>query len=409
MFNLGIDWADQHHDVYGIDDTGRQVTEFRVAADGEGIAKLREKLRELGLEAGGKEHLRIGIETPRLLLVDVLLNDGYTIYPLNPKAVDRYRDRYTSSGAKSDRFDAKVIANALRTDLTQFHQLQPDSPLVREIRILVKDHKRLLRSKNLFLNQLRAALKDYYPVVVDLFDSLDSANALAFLKQYPKPGSIKLKQLIRLFRQHRHPKPEQKAQEIVGRLAQAQIPVDEFTVRAKSRFVITLVEQIQALLVRLDDYQTEIEKLFEQHPDADWINSLPGSGPQNSPRLLAELGDNRDRYQNPDQMQCEAGTSPVTKSSGQMRIVVFRRACRKSFRDTMQQFSFCSMNKSVWARDLYDRLIAKNKSNPAALRAVSDKWLKIIYHLWKNRIPYDENRYLADRMRSQLRRSAVPA
>ena len=409
MFHIGIDWADDHHDIFAVNDIGRHVADFRVKADREGLAHLRDRLGQLSAEAGGKDQVAIGIETSRLLLVDLLLNDGYTVYPINPKAIDRYRDRYTASQAKSDRFDAEVIANALRTDRERFRPIQPDSPLVRELRILVRDQRRLIRTKTMFLNQLQAALKDYYPVVLEFFDDFDGPSALAFLAKYTLPARLGAKPIERLLRSQHHPHPEQKAQQIAAKLSEPFIPVDEFTVRAKSRLVRTLVEQLQALRAQIQGYQKEIENLFEKHPDSNWIQSLPGAGPGNGPRLLTELGDNRARYESPDRLQCEAGTCPVTASSGKSNFVFFRRACRKSFRDTMHQFSFCSMNQSTWARALYDQSRAKGKTNASALRVVGDKWLKIIYHLWKERKPYDENVFLASRMRYQLQQSGAPA
>ena len=409
MFHIGIDWADDHHDIFVVDDAKRQVAEFRVKADREGIGHLRDRLHQLSQEAGGKEHIAIGIETSRLLLVDLLLNDGYSVYPINPKAIDRYRDRYTASQSKCDRFDAEVIANALRTDRERFRAIQPDSPLVRELRILVRDQRRLIRTKTMFLNQLQAALKDYYPAALELFDDFDGPSALAFLAKYARPAHLHAKPIERLLRGQRHPHPEQKAQEMAVKLSEPFIPVDEFTVRAKSRLVTTLVDQLQALRAQIQGYQKEIESLFEKHPDSNWIQSLPGAGPQNGPRLLSELGDNRARYDSPDRLQCEAGTCPVTASSGKSSFVFVRRACRKSFRDTMHQFSFCSMKKSAWARALYDQHRAKGKTNASALRAVGDKWLKIIYHLWKEQKPYDENVFLAARMRYQLQQAGAAA
>jgi len=403
MIHVGIDWASDHHDIVTVDERGCRNTGFRVSQDAEGIATLRERLRALAVEAGGKEHLAIGIETSHLLLVDVLLNDGYKVYPLNPKAVSRYRDRYAVSGAKSDDFDAELIAQALRTDRDRFRPLVPDSDLVRELRILVSDQRRFIRTRTLFSNQLRAALRDYFPTALTLFEDLDSPTALAFLKAHPRPAKIPAKQLERLLAKNRHPSPKDRAQTIAAALAGPAIPVDEFAIRAKARATVTLVNQLQILNEQLQGYQREIEELFERHPDADIFKSFPGAGPSNGPRLLAEIGDNRDRYTDADGLQGEAGTSPVTKASGKSHFVQMRRACRRSFRDAMYQFAFCSMKKSGWARAFYDTQRARGHNHAAALRSLGDKWLKIIHRVWKDRVTYDEKTYLAQRMRHQLK------
>jgi len=399
MHYVGIDWASDHHDIAITNDSAKKVSAFRIEHNAKGLQLLRDKFRDLGVP---KEEILIGIETPRLLIVDFLLNEGFTIYPINPKAIDRYRDRYTQSQCKSDSFDAEVIAHALRTDRERFHVLKPDSPLLRELRILVRDQQKLIRSQSRFLNQLRACLKDYYPMALEIFNDFDSPVALAYLKQYPKVTSVSPKKLEKLLRQHRHPNPQAKAQEIAEKLSGPQIFVEDFTVRAKSRMLLTLVEQLQSLRVQINEYQKEIDRLFEKHPDFEIFKSLPGAGEKNAPRLLSEIGDVREKYPTPDSLQCEAGTSPVTRASGKSQVVLMRRACRMSFRDTMHQFSFCSLTQSSWTKAFYDQQKAKGKTHASALRSLGDKWLKIIHHLWEKKEVYDENIYLAARLRQQL-------
>ena len=399
MHYVGIDWASDHHDIAITNDSAEKVSAFRIEHNAKGLQLLRDKLRDLGVP---KEEILIGIETPRLLIVEFLLNEGFTIYPINPKAIDRYRDRYTQSQSKSDSFDAEVIAHALRTDRERFHVLKPDSHLLRELRILVQDQRRLIWTQSRLLNQLRACLKDYYPVALELFADFDSPIALAYLRQYPKAVSVSAKKLEKFLRSHRHPNPQAKAEEIAEKLSGAQIFVEDFTVRAKSRMMLILVEQLQSLRARISEYQKEIDQLFAKHPDSETFKSLPGAGEKNAPRLLAEIGDNREKYSDADSLQCTAGTSPITRASGKSRVVMMRRACRKSFRDTMHQFSFCSLTQSSWAKAFYDQQKAKGKTHASALRSLGDKWLKIIHHLWQKKVSYDENVYLASRMRHQL-------
>ena len=334
--------------------------------------------------------------------MDILLNEGYTIYPLNPLAVSRYRDRYTASRAKSDSFDAELIAQALRTDRHRFRPLKPDSDLVRELRILVQDQRRFIQTKAMFLNQLHSCLMKYYLVSMELFENLDSSLALDYLKTFPRPMRVTAKRIEKFLRKHHRPYPDEKSKGMAKLISEFQLPVDEFTVRARSRSMLALVEQIKSLRDQIQGYQDEIDKLFEQHPDAAVFKSLPGAGEINGPRLMIEIGDNRERYSGPNSLQCEAGTSPVTKASGHMRIITMRRACRKTFRDTVHQYAFCTLRLTPWAKAFYDQQRAKGKNHSVALRALGDKWLKIIYHLWKEQIPYDENVYLADRMRGQL-------
>lgn len=404
MFYVGIDWASDHHDIFIVDDSGVKVDSFSIRHKPEGLSLLRDKVRNLSVP---KEQVLFAIETPRGLLVESLLNEGYSVYPINPKAVDRYRDRYRVSGAKSDTFDAEVIANILRTDKNHFKPILPNSDSARELKILTQDEQNLIRLKTKLVNQLQACLKDYYPTALELFSEIDQPVTLDYLLKYPKPQTVPVSELKRFLKEHRYPNAEKKAREIHQKLSGPQIFVEEFTVRAKSRMLITLVEQLKTLLSQLDGYQKEIDKLFEQHPDCHIFKGLPGSGQKNGPRLLAEMGDNRERYPEAKNVQCESGTAPVTEQSGKTKKVRIRYACRKPFRNVLYQFSFSSLTKSIWARKFYDKQRAHGKTHTQALRALGNKWLKIIFRLWKDGLTYSEDVYLASLMRYRLNQSSA--
>lgn len=399
MFHIGIDWADDHHDIFIIDDTGTKIDYFRISHDPKGMSFLQDKVRKLSVS---KEQVLFAMETHKNLLVDFLLDEGYTVYSINPKSVDRYRDRYRVSGARDDSFDAMVLANILRTDRHQFRAILPNSTLARELKILTQDEQRLIRLKTKLVNQIQSCLKDYYPIALEFFSQIDQLVTLDFLLKFPKPEAISVNKLVKFLKQHRYPSAEEKAKEIHQKLSGPQIFVEGFVIRAKSRLLITLVEQLKDLLFRLDEYQKEIERLFDQHPDSDIFKSLPGAGDKSGPRLLAEMGDNRERYRDRKNLQCEVGTAPVTEKSGKTKIVRMRFACRKSFRNVVYQFAFTSLNRSSWARNFYECQRAKGNTHTEALRALGNKWLKIIFRLWKDGITYNEDTHLANLMRYQL-------
>jgi len=404
MFYVGIDWASDHHDIYIVDETGTKVDSFSIKHNPEGMCFLRDKIREL---SSLKEQVLFAIETPKNLLVDFLLDEGYIVYSINPESVDRYRDRYRVSGARDDSFDAMVLSNIIRTDRTQHRAILPNSALARELKILTQDDQRLIRLKTKLQNQIQSCLKDYYPTALELFCKLDQDVTLDFLLKYPKPEKISLAELKRFLKKCGYPGVDEKAKEIFEKLSAPQIFVEEFTVRAKSRMLITLVSQLKVLLPQLDEYQKEIERLFEQHPDSKIFKSLPGAGEKNAPRLLAEIGDNRERYSERKNLQCDAGTAPVTDASNKTKFVRMRFACRKVFRNVVYQFSFSTLTQSTWARKFYDCQRAKGNTNTEALRALGNKWLKIIFRMWKDGVAYDENRHLADIMRYQLNAPSV--
>lgn len=365
---------------------------------------LRDKIRNL---SALKEQVLFAIETPKNLLVDFLLDEGYTVYAINPMSVDRYRDRYRTSGARDDSFDAMVLANIIRTDKDQHRAILPNGPLARELKILTQDEQKLIRLKTKLLNQIQSCLKDYYPAALELFCELERPVTLSFLLKYPQPEKISVAELKRFLKKHHYPGVDKKAKEIFEKLSAPQIFVEEFTVRAKSRMLITLVEHLKMLLEQLEKYQKEIDILFEQHPDSKIFKSLPGAGEKNAPRLLAQIGDNRKRYPDRKNLQCDSGTAPVTDKSGKTKIVRMRFACRKVFRDVTYQFSFSSITQSDWARKFYDCQRAKGNTHTEALRSLGNKWLKIIFRMWKDGVVYDENRHFADIMRYQLNAPSV--
>jgi len=405
MFYVGIDWACDHHNIFIADESGTRIDSFYIPHSTKGMSLLRDKLRDL---ITPKDQILIAIETPKNLLVEFLLNEGYTIYPINPKSVDRYRDRYRLSGARDDSFDAMVLANIIRTDRNQFRAILPNSPLARELKILTQDEQHLIRLKTRLVNQIQACLKDYWPAALELFSEIDQQVTLDFLLRYPRPEIIPIAELKKFLQKHHYPHSEDKAKEIHKKLSRPQIFIEDFTIRAKSRLLITLVGQLKTLITQLDEYQREITKLFNEHPDCPVFKSLPGSGSKNGPRLLAEMGDNRQRYSEAKNVQCEAGTAPITDASGKSKIVRMRYSCRKPFRNVLYQFAFSTLTKSIWARKFYDTQRAKGNTHTEAIRALGNKWLKVIFRLWKDGTTYNEDQHLASIMRYQLnQRSAT--
>lgn len=399
MLFVGIDWADEHHDIFITNETGGKVDSFRIEHSPEGITLLRDKIR--GLPAS-KDQILFALETHKNLLVDFLLDEGFTVYSINPKAVARYRDRYRVSGAKDDTFDSLVLANVLRTDRNNYKPIMPNSALARELKILTQDEQRLIQLKTKLLNQLQACLKDYYPSALSFFNDLSDRVTLEFLLKFSSPKQPSLSSISKFLKKNKRHEVDRRSQEIHDKFASGYITIEEFTVRAKSRMMIALVEQLLALLKKLEEYREEINRLFDDHPDSSIFKSLPSAGEKTASRFLSEFGDNRERFSDKNEVQCYAGTAPVTISSGNSCSVVFRHSCRKQLRNIVYQYAFASIRTSSWANSYYRSQRAKGNSHQMALRALGNKWLKIIFHLWKNNVLYNEDRHLADIARAGL-------
>jgi transposase len=341
--------------------------------------------------------------------VDFLLDHRVVVYPVNPKALDRARDRFRMSQSKSDSFDAYVLAEFLRTDHAHLRALEPNSVQAQELKILSRDHERLMRQKTRLLHQIGITLKEYYSRPLEVFGDLESKIARDFLKAYPTPQT--LSKLNRRgwnrFAKHDHHVSEVRSNELWEKLSKAQLPIPEHIVRAKAKLLLALMVQLGALIPEVEGYSEEVERFFAAMPAAELVKTLPGGKSGTTvAKLWAELGDANNRWQSFRHLQAEAGGVPVTQSSGKSHVVVFRFACNKHLRHAIYWFSFNSLRRCEWAYKSYRQQRAKGHSHAQALRALGAKWLKIIFVMWRDHKPYDENYHLANIARQRMRQAA---
>ena len=382
---VGFDWASDHHDVVLVDQHGKVEEEFRFDDTAEGWRLLIKKLSKYPDPA-------VAIETSSGATVERLLEAGYAVYPVNPKAAKRYRDRKAPSGTKTDRIDAWSLADALRLDGHTWRPLRPDDPLTAELRLLCRDEIVLIEQRTALVCQLRAALREYYPVALEAFDQWTVPSAWAFIEAFPTPAALttagkrKWEKFLHTYKLYR-PQTYQKRLEL---FAQAQIFCGSpATTNAKSMLAVALASQLRVLQRHLDKFRDQIEKLFARHPDHDLFGSLPGAGDKLAPRLLAELGDNRERFDSPEALQCHAGTAPVSYQSGQLKKVRFRRACHKVLRYTVHLWADLSRRTCPWADAYYHKKREEGQSHACALRCLGQRWLKILWKMWQTRERYD--------------------
>jgi transposase len=391
----GLDWARQKHDLVAVDGRGAIRVELTIAETAEGWAALRQAL---AAEVGADLSLvAVAVETNNGPAVERLLDLGCRVYPLNPKAAGRYRERKAPSGSRNDRLDAWSFADALRTDGQAWRPLVPDDPLTQELRLLCRDEVHLIRQRTALVNQLQQALLEYYPAALEAFDEWVCAGAWAFVEQFPTPADLaqagrrrweKFLHTQRLWR----PETATRRLEIFARATTFCGP--PAVTRAKSRLALTLARQLRLLESELKGYRAAIEELFRQHPDRDVFGSLPGAGEKLAPRLLSELGDNRQRFSAAEGLQSYAGTAPVSIESGRMKWVKVRRACNKRLRTAVYLWANLSREKCLWAARYYDAKRAAGKSHATALRCLGQRWLKILWRMWQDRRSYDEALHL---------------
>jgi transposase len=393
----GFDWARRSdHQLVVVDPAGRVVLSLRFADDAAGWADLRERVNTFPA-------LAVAIETNCGPVVERLLDLGLAVFPMNPKAAERYRDRKAPAGAKDDALDAWSFADALRTDGHGWRPLAPQDPLTAELRLLCRDELKLIEQRTALILQLQAALHEYYPAALQAFDDWTIPGAWEFVIQFPDPhrlASAGRRKWERFLHTHKLYRP----QTAPGRLetfarAEALGKAKAAVTAARSLLAVTLARQLCLLESQLDEYRRRITDLFRDHPDGGCFGSLPGAGPKLAPRLLSEFGADRRVFETAEAVQCYAGTAPITRQSGRSRVVAVRLACNKTLRATVHLWANLSRQSCAWAEAYYQKKKADGMSHAAALRCLGQRWLKILWKMWQTGSHYDE----ALHMRNQTR------
>jgi len=381
-----LDWASDHHDVVVVDSTGRVVSELRFAHTADGWQQLRESLAAF-------TPLAIAVETNQGLAVEQLLAAGYSVYPVNPKSAKRYRERKAPTGVKDDRRDAWSLADALRVDGHGWKPLAPDDPLVAELRLLTRDESALIEQRTGLINQLQSALCDYYPAALEAFPDWTCPGTWTFVATFPTPvqlaraGRRRWEKFLRAHHLWREATAERRL-EICARADALQ--GSPAAVAAKTLLALSLVRVLQTLETQLLAYRRVIDECFARHPDHGLFGSLPGAGKKLAPRLLAEIGDQRRRFDTAEGLQAFAGTAPVTFQSGQIEKHLVRRACAVQLRCTIHLWANLSRRKCPWAQAYYQAHRDKGQSHACALRCLGQRWLKILWRMWQDGTRYDE-------------------
>ena len=395
MLFVGDDWAEGHHDVEVMDASGRRLAKARLP---EGIAGMTRLHAMIGQALGDNieddaVEVKIGIETDRGPWVQALVAAGYTVYPVNPLQAARYRERLALSGAKSDAADAHMLADMVRTDSHQLRPIAEDSAEAEAVKVVTRMHKTLIWERTRAGQRLRHALREYFPAALDAFEDLDAADTLELLAKASDPASaarLSISQISAALKRARRRDIPAKAAVIQAalraeHLRQPPVVTAAYaaTVRALAAVLVTLNEQVKAL-------QGQVEAHFGQHPDAEIILSQPGLGSILGARVLAEFGDDHDRYASAKARKNYAATSPITRASGKKRTVAARFVHNDRLVDALMTQAFSALKASPGARAYYDRQRARGAGHNAALRQLANRLVGILHGCLKTGTPYDE-------------------
>jgi len=380
-----LDWACDHHDVIVVDHAGSIVAEFRFAHTATGWAEFTDTMKPF---AG----CPLALETSSGPAVDQLLQRNWPLYPVNPKAAQRYRERKVPSGTKTDRHDAWSLADALRTDGQGWRPLLAQDEATVTLRALCRDEITLIEQRTALANQLIAALREYYPAALEAFDDWTDPNAWALVARFQTPAQLQQagkRNWEKFLHTQKLWRPATAPERMKIFAAANALPAGPAIVSAKSLLALSLVRVLQALEKQLDEYRQRINQAFAQHPDYDIFGGLPGAGQKLAPRLCAELGTVREVFPDADALCCHAGASPVSFQSGQINKARIRWACDTVLRHTVHLWADCSRRKSAWAEAYYAKKREAGMSHAAALRCLGKRWLKVLWRMWHDRKSYD--------------------
>lgn len=407
MIFVGDDWAEAHHDVHVMDDSGRRLATRRLSEGLRGVGEFHELVAEYSDDPSG---VVVGIETDRGLWVQALTAVGYQVYAVNPLAVSRYRDRHNLAGAKSDAGDAKVLADLVRTDRHNHRPIAGDSPDVEGIKVLARAHQSLIWERNRHTNQLRSALREYYPAALAVFDDLADRDCLAVLERAPHPGvgaQLTVTQVRAVLkRAGRQRNLEKRAEQIQVGLRSDQMNAPSGIASAFSATTKATVGVLKELNRQIVELEASLADRFKQHPDADIYLSVPGLGDVLGARVLGEFGDDPNRYANAKSRKNYAGTSPITVASGKKRAVLARHVRNHRLYDAIDQWAFCSLQQSPGARAFYDQRRAIGDLHHQALRALGNRFVGILHGCLKHQARYDEHTAWAHRQTTQQTKAA---
>jgi hypothetical protein len=389
---VGHDWAEDHHDVHVEDEQGRRLVKARLVEGVEGVARFHELVAAFVDEPG---EVTIATETDRGLFIAALVAAGYRVLAVNPMSTSRYRERHSTSGAKSDPGDAKVLAELARTDSHNHRPIAGDSELAETVKVLARAHQGLIWTRRRQLNQLRSTLREFYPAAIDTFAELGHSDALAILAVAPTPSQgrqlSRSKIVAALRRGGRQRRVEERAAEIQAGLRTEQLAAPTMISEAMGSTVTALVAVAAELTTQIGRLETELADRFELHPDAKIIRSLPGLGMILGARVLAEFGDDPNRYADAKCRKNYAGTSPITRASGKSRVVLARYARNRRLADACYLWAFAALTASPGARTFYENRRASGDTHNRALRALANRLVGILHGCLRHRTPYDEH------------------
>lgn len=398
---VGFDWAGAMHHACVHDGAGRMIVERDIAHHGGALAEFFDGL--LKTTSSDADKIAIAIETPHGPIVEGALERGFAVFSINPKQLDRFRDRFTVAGAKDDSRDAHVMADSLRTDRRAFRRLAPDEPLIMELREWSRIGRDLGQERDRLTNRLREQLWRYYPQALKLTDDLHTEWFLKVWELMPAPASVKQSRrpkIAQILASHRVRRVD--ADGVLQILREKPLSVSPGAVTAATAHIGMLIvrirllnAQIKKVDARLDELHSRIAAAQENEPgqncgqrDVMILQSLPGVGRTTLAALLSEAAKPVEE-RNYAVLRALSGVAPVTRRSGKSLIVIRRHACNRRLREAVYHWARVSVQHDPASRSRYAALRARGHNHARALRGVADRLLYVACKMLERQVAYD--------------------
>jgi transposase len=417
MLSVGVDWAEEFH-LVALGNPGEGVVEeLRIEHQPKAVVDL---IAHIGKLEPDPSEVRVIIETCHGLLVETLVDAGFIVVPVNPDLIARRRG---PARKKDDAEDARIACMLGLDRFAKLRSLVPHGELAGELRTIARDDERAAQDQRRLLNRLRMDLLSTFPAAVEIAgDDMGAPTFLRLLERWPTSEELDNAgrcELIEFARSSRHGWPERYAERVLAALAQANFQARPGLVRAKAdsirlatRQLLLIADQRKSWERRMGELllgaprqgrrrQPRTEELGERFPGGEIYLSFPGLGDRLAARVAGEIGDHPEQFESPNSLQCYSGKAPVTRRSGKSELVVAHRlACNRHLADAVQQWAFCSLRFSGWAREFYEAQRARGKNHHAALRALGNRWLEVLWHCLHKGVLYDEAVHVANRNRA---------
>lgn len=402
---VGVDWSSRDHVVHVSDAAGAKRGAKSFEHSGAGLAAMAAWI--LKITDASADAIQVAIETPHGPVVESLMARGFRLYAINPKQLDRFRDRFSPAGAKDDSRDAEVLASALRTDPHCLRALDPLDATVVELREWSRISDELTRERVRLANRLREQLWRYYPQMIEITDDLAADWVLELWKLVPTPKAarrVRELTLAHLLKRHRIRRIT--AGELLEALRAPAPVVAPGTTEAARAHIQTLIKrlalvnrELRAAHARLDQMIERLAKPQDNPPgqqpeqrDVAILASSPGAGRITTATLLAEAFQPlqaRDYHA----LRCLSGVAPVTRQSGKSKFVARRLAVNRHLQNAVYHWALAALKYDPKSRAKYNALRQRGHGHARALRSVADRLLAVLCAMLTNQTTVDPERH----------------